>query len=199
MSRGNRVVGFDLVFDNLVDLKDHPNLSCFPADITNDAAIPAAAGDAGVLVHCAALVHKRSSDLSRENYFRINHLGTRNVLGGLNPSRLKKIIFLSTVSVYGTIPPGTEPDESSPTRPDDFYGESKLAAEEEIRIFSGKHGISHTILRLSPVYGRSFLLNIHKRIYLPGQRCFYRLGEGNQKLSLCSVNNLVEVICTGVA
>jgi nucleoside-diphosphate-sugar epimerase len=195
---GNRVIGLDLAFNNLGDLKDDPNLSYFAADISDAAAIPADAGDAGTLVHCAALVHKRSTDLSRENYFRINHLGTRNVLRHIGPARLKKIIFLSTVSVYGNIPPGIEPDENMKPGPDDFYGESKLAAEEEIRSFAARHNIPYIILRLSPVYGRSFLLNLHKRIYLPGHHCFYRVGGGNQKLSLCSVNNVVDVISAGL-
>ena len=195
---GNRVIGLDVVFNNLIDLKDDANLSCFPVDITKDDAMPAVAGDAGAVVHCAALVHKRSTDLSRENYFRINHLGTRNVLRHLDPDRLEKIIFLSTVSVYGNIQPGLEPEENMKPGPDDFYGESKLAAEEEIRSFAERHNIPYIILRLSPVYGRSFLLNLYKRIYLPGHHCFYRVGGGNQKLSLCSVNNVVDVISAGL-
>jgi nucleoside-diphosphate-sugar epimerase len=198
LRKGNRVIGFDLAFNNLVDLKDNPSLSCFTADITNDAAVSAASGDAEIFIHCAALVHKKSTDLSQQNYFRVNQLGTRNVLRHVNPTRLKRIIFLSTVSVYGNIPPGTEPDENTSPHPDDFYGESKLAAEDEIRVFSTKSSVPHTILRLSPVYGRSFLLNIYKRIYLPGHRCFYRIGGGYQKLSLCSVNNVVDIIEMGL-
>jgi len=198
LRKGNRVIGLDLVFNNLADVKNDKNLACFFADITALAEVPAEFKDAGVLIHCAALVHKKSTDLSRENYFRINHLGTKNMLEHVDPSRLKLIIFLSTVSVYGNISAGVEPDESMVPDPDDFYGESKLAAEKEIHSFSAQHNIPYMVLRLSPVYGRSFLLNIHKRVYLPGHHCFYRIGRGDQKLSLCSINNVIEVIGTGL-
>lgn len=198
LSEGNKIIGMDVVFHNIIDLKDDPNVMCIAADITDTAAIPPAVKDAEIVVHCAALVHKRSRDLSRGNYFRTNQLGTKNILENLDPARVKRIIFLSTVSVYGNTVAGMEPDENAVPAPDDFYGESKLAAEEEIRSFSTRHRIPYTILRLSPVYGRSFLLNIHKRIYLPGHHCFYRIGRGTQKLSLCSVNNLLDVIKRGL-
>ena len=198
LREGNRIIGSDLVFNNLTKVKNEPHLICSPANITEPSTFPAEFKDARVLIHCAALVHKRSTDLSRENYFRINHFGTRNILAGVDPARLKMIIFLSTVSVYGNVPPGMQPDENMVLNPDDFYGESKIAAEEEIRIFSERHSIPYMILRLSPVYGKSFRLNIDKRIYLPGHHCFYRIGRGSQKLSLCSVNNVIHVIKTAL-
>lgn len=191
--KGKRIIGLDMYSDNITDLKDNADFQFSSEDIASDAAMPGIR-QADVMIHCAALVHKRSSDLSRKNYFRINHFGTRNILKNVDPGKLKQIIYLSTVSVYGNPSDGSIPDEELAPNPDDFYGESKLAAEDEIRTFSIKHEIPHTILRLAPVYGKSFLLNIHKRIYLPGRRAFYRLGKGNQRLSLCSVNNIVDVI-----
>ena len=70
--------------------------------------------------------------------------------------RLKQIVFLSTVSVYGDISDNIVPDEEKPTNPKDFYSESKLAAENEIRKFSDKYNILHTIFILVPVYGDFF-------------------------------------------
>ena len=86
------------------------------------------------------------------------------------------------------------PDEDTPANPEDFYGESKLAAESEIRKFSEKYKIPYTIFRLVPVYGDLFLLNLNKRMYLPGKMAFYKIGSGNQRLSIVSVNNVVDVI-----
>jgi UDP-glucose 4-epimerase len=193
---GKRIIGTDLTLDNYSEIKNEKHFAHYAANIAEPSTLPIEFRDAGILIHCAALVHKRSTDLSRANYFRINHQGTRNILAGLDAAGLKMIIFLSTVSVYGNVPPGMQPDENTIPNPDDFYGESKIAAEEEIRIFSEKHSIPYIILRLSPVYGKSFLLNINKRIYVPGHYCFYRIGKGSQKLSLCSVNNVVHVIRT---
>lgn len=143
-------------------------------------------------------MHKRSSDLSRKNYFRVNCEGTENVLDFLDKSRLKQIIFISTVSVYGDLSNGVVPDENSRAAPEDFYGESKLAAENAVRKFSERHKIPYTIFRLTPVYGDLFLLNINKRIYLPGGTAFYKVGAGEQRMSLASVNNVVDVVVDSI-
>ncbi|MHB8108425.1 MAG: NAD-dependent epimerase/dehydratase family protein [Syntrophorhabdaceae bacterium] len=187
-----RVIGIDLASDTIDELKKNPDFKFFAADITGRA-FPGETREADVLIHCAALVHNRSSDLSRGNYFRINHLGTRNILESLDPAKIKQVVYLSTVSIYGNAPEGVIPDEDFHPRPDDFYGESKLAAEEEVRSYSAKHRIPYTILRLAPVYGAEFILNIRKRVYLPGGQLFYRVGNGNQRISLCSINTIMDV------
>ena len=198
LKRGDRVTGIDARSGNGFPLTDNSDLKLHTADITDSTTFPSEIREADILVHCAALVHKRSSDLSRENYFRINCGGTENVLNFLDKGRLKQIIFISTVSVYGDISNGVVPDENSRAAPKDFYGESKIAAENAIKKFSNKHKIPYTIFRASPVYGDLFLLNINKRIYLPGGTAFYKVGAGEQRLSLASVNNVVDVVVDSI-
>ncbi|MEK6795072.1 MAG: NAD(P)-dependent oxidoreductase [Spirochaetota bacterium] len=165
------------------------------ADITDRSSIPTAVEKASILIHCAALVHNRSKDLSRENYFRVNVTGTENILSCVKRS-LRRIIFLSTISVYGT--QNGALDEGAPLIPEEPYAESKIAAENAILTFSKKHAVPATIFRLAPVYGADFLLNLSKRIYLPGKRAFYRIGSGEQRVSLCSVHNAVDIIIRGI-
>ncbi|MEN6320686.1 MAG: NAD(P)-dependent oxidoreductase [Syntrophaceae bacterium] len=199
LREGNQVIGIDLDSGNIDDLIHNPNFEFRRVDITDPHSFPDEVRQADVLIHCAALVHKRSSDLSRENYFRINHTGTKNVLDSLDRKALKQILFLSTVSVYGDLSGGKMPDENTPLAPEDYYGESKVAAEKEIREFSESHKTPYTIFRLAPVYGDSFLLNIHKRVYLPGELAFYKIASGEQRLSLCSVNNIADVIISSMS
>jgi len=194
LAEHEEILGLDLHRSSIGCLGDSLNFTFFRADIANIKALPEELKEIDVLIHCAALVHKKSSDLSKENYFRVNCEGTKNILNFLDKGRLKQIVFLSTVSVYGNRFNGIPPDEDTPAKPEDFYGESKLAAENEIRKFSQKYHIPYTIFRLAPVYGDSFLLNINKRIYLPGSVAFYKVGDGEQYLSLVSVNNVVDVV-----
>jgi len=198
VQRGDRVIGIDANFRNGSLRVDNSNFQSHKADITDADTFPSDITDADILLHCAGLVHKGLSDLSRENYFRINCEGTENVLNFLDRGRLKQIIFISTVSVYGDLSKGVLPDENSRAAPEDFYGESKLAAENAIKEFSNKHKIPYTIFRASPVYGDLFLLNINKRIYLPGGMAFYKVGGGEQRLSLASVNNVVDVVTDSI-
>lgn len=198
LKRGDEVIGMDTRLDNGFALMDNTSFQLHTADTTDTTTFPPEIREAEILVHCAALVHKRSSDLSRENYFRVNCEGTENVLNFLDKGRLKQIIFISTVSVYGDLTNGVAPDENSRAAPEDFYGESKLAAENVVRKFSERHKIPHTIFRLTPVYGDLFLLNINKRIYLPGRTVFYKVGAGEQRMSLASVNNVVDVVVDSI-
>jgi len=68
-----------------------------------------------------------------------------------------------------------------------------------IKAFCSENGIDFTIFRLTPVYGKDFLRNLHKRIYLPGKIAFYKIGPGEQRLSICSVNNIIEAICESLS
>jgi nucleoside-diphosphate-sugar epimerase len=198
LGKGFGIIGIDIKGINSNSLCDNPSFEFFEADITNTKSFPDQLKEADILVHCAALVHKKSRDLTRENYFRVNCEGTKNVLNFLDKDRLKQIIFLSTISFYGSITNGIVPDENTPAAPEDFYGESKLAAENAVREFSNKYNIPYTIFRLTPVYGDFFLLNINKRIYLPRNIAFYKIGSGNQRLSLVSVNNVADVVAESI-
>ena len=175
------ILGIDLYASNIDDLQKYPNFAFYKADITKPLTFSNEFKQADILVHCAALVHRSSKDLSKENYFKVNVNGTKNILQFLDKNKLRQIIFLSTVSVYGNSVLITAPDENTSINPGDHYGESKAKAEEEIRDYSMAGGIPYTILRLTPVYGKDFLLNIKKRIYLPRQFAFYKISSGNQK------------------
>jgi len=191
---GNEIIGIDINSSNVKGLISKPNFKLFRVDITDTVSFPAEVQQVDIVIHCAALVHKRSKDLSRENYFKINCQGTKNILSFLDKKKLKQIIFLSTVTGYGSLVQEMIPDENTPLAPEDFYSESKMAAENEIREFSKNNSIPFTILRLAPVYGKKFLLNINKRVYLPKKMAFYKIASGEQRISLCSVQNVVDVI-----
>ena len=194
LNTGHKIFGLDIKDDNIQYLHRNKNFIFQNFDITKAGALPGNLLEAEILIHCAALVHKSSKDLSRANYFRVNHEGTKNILFGLRKSRLNHIIFLSTVSVYGNLAQNSIPDENTDCRPEDFYGESKVEAEKEIQLFSEHHSIPYTIFRLAPVYGINFLLNVHKRIHLPVKLAFYKIGSGKQRVSLCSILNMTQTI-----
>ena len=191
---GNEIIGIDINSSNVKGLINKPNFKLFRVDITDTVSFPAEVQQVDIVIHCAALVHKRSKDLSRENYFKINCQGTKNILSFLDKKKLKQVIFLSTVTGYGSLAQEMIPDENTPLAPEDFYSESKMAAENEIREFSKNNSIPFTILRLAPVYGKKFLLNINKRVYLPKKMAFYKIASGEQRISLCSVHNLIDII-----
>jgi len=150
------------------------------------------------LIHCAALVHKNSPDLSFNNFMKINYEGTKNIFDSVIQSKnkygLKRAIFFSTVEVYG----GEERDEiiseDDECNPISFYGQSKLAAEKYLLNLCKDYKLPIIILRLAPVYSKDFLRNVKRRVLVGKEMFFYRVGDGEQKISLCSRDNVINVV-----
>lgn len=63
---------------------------------------------------------------------------------------LEKIIFLSSMAVYGE---GRNKEEDSPLNPISFYGVSKLASENYVKLIKEHRNVSYTIFRLWNTYG----------------------------------------------
>jgi len=115
----------------------------FVGDITRPQTLSGAFTDVDTVVHLAGAV---SYSMPKEELFRINAIGTKNLLDF--SGSVKKFVLASSVSVYGEIK--GEADENYPLGPLNAYGESKIAAERFVK----QSGIPHAILRIAPVYGK---------------------------------------------
>ena len=146
--------------------------------------------DIDVIVHCAALAHNKGNDLSRERFMKVNYGVTQDLVDLSNKYlNLKKFIFLSTISVYGERMEKSvyvEGDECFPKSP---YAVAKKKSEEYIEANCKS---PYFMLRLAPVYSDTFKLNIQRRTEIRGIN--YIVGKGNNKLSLCNVKNIVDVV-----
>lgn len=150
------------------------------------------------LIHCAALVHKNSPDLSFDNFMKINFEGTKNIFDSVvenkSNSGFKGAVFFSTIEVYGGEGRDEVISEGDECRPITFYGKSKLAAEKYLVKLNKEYKLPIIILRLTPVYSEDFLRNVKIRVLAGGDRFFYRVGDGEQKISLCSRDNVIDVV-----
>ena len=150
------------------------------------------------LIHCAALVHKNSPDLSFDNFMKINFEGTKNIFdsvaGSKSNSGFGGAIFFSTIEVYGGEGRDGVISEDDECRPITFYGKSKLAAEKYLLNLNKEYKLPITILRLTPVYSKDFLRNMKRRVLMGVDKFFYRVGDGEQKISLCSRDNVIDVV-----
>jgi UDP-glucose 4-epimerase len=142
------------------------------------------------LIHLAALVHVRDAKLGFDDYSRVNYRASETLFEGAVKTGITRIIFASTVEVYGPQPDGTVVDESTRCKPDSDYGRTKLLAEEALRRIAEQSKIAHSILRFAPVYAPDFRLNLDKRIYLKPPQVGYFFGNGQSRLSLCSIRNI---------
>jgi nucleoside-diphosphate-sugar epimerase len=93
------------------------------------AALAAARPDA--VVHLAAVSFVPEAEHDRARAFRVNYLGTRNVLAAAAAEAPRaRVLLVSSSTVYGSAAPGAPPfDEASPLRPASAYARTKAAAD----------------------------------------------------------------------
>ncbi len=110
------------------------------------------------VVHAAGV----TKCLHKEDFFRVNTEGTRNLVKALTALQmpLQRFVFLSSLSIMGAIreqQPYTEITENDIPQPNTAYGKSKLEAEKVIK--KGAVGrkqedsLPYVILRPTGVYG----------------------------------------------
>lgn len=141
------------------------------------------------LVHLAAVVHVRNAQLGFVDYCRLNYYASKRLFQIAAANGTKRIVFSSTIEVYGPTPDGMTIDEGYPCRPESDYARTKLLAEAELAETSAHHGLAAATLRFAPVYAPDFRLNIDKRLYLR-PRVGYLVGWRSYSLDLCSVRNI---------
>lgn len=107
----------------------------------------------GNVAHLAAEPGVRTSwgdNFSR--HLERNVVATQRLLEALSKKSVKRFVFASSSSVYGSVNQGPVREDSRP-RPASPYGLSKLAAEELVGLYARQRGIPATILRYFTVYG----------------------------------------------
>ncbi len=102
-----------------------------------------------IVFHLAAKVTTPFADHDAHSFEQVNHWGTAEMAMAIEESDVKKVIYLSSLSVYGT---HTEPiNLNSDLNPRSFYGISKLKGEEHLKRLKDKKEVF--IIRSGNVYG----------------------------------------------
>ena len=111
-----------------------------------------AAGRFDAVVHFAAKSLVPESVTAPELYWRNNTAGSLALLESMRRHDVRTIVFSSTAATYGE--PDTVPIlESSPTRPTNPYGASKLAVDHMLTSYAQAHGFCAVSLRYFNVAG----------------------------------------------
>ncbi|YCK34621.1 NAD-dependent epimerase/dehydratase family protein [Actinomadura sp. ATCC 39365] len=157
LADGHEVVAVDDLSsgsrDNLVNAAESDRFSLHVLDVRDPAIIGLAAElRPEVICHLAAQISVRKSVADPVHDARLNVEGTASVLTAAKEGTTRKVVFASSVAVYGrpaTIPvPG-----DAPTDPRSPYAASKLSAETYLATFRALYGLEYTTLVLSNVYG----------------------------------------------
>jgi nucleoside-diphosphate-sugar epimerase len=119
----------------------------FQGDITNLKSLEKNLHSNNIVVNLIGQIKNDQSTLYQENIG-----GSINLLESCVKKKIKNIIFISTINVYGNnIKKSSK--ESDVTNPETYYATIKLLTEQLYRYYSIKYKMNITILRLSNVYG----------------------------------------------
>lgn len=194
-----------LIYDNLSRLnynlflgkrlKNFEKVNFIAGDILDSRKLQQILRGVDVVYHLAARVTTPFANTDAHFHEQVNHWGTAEVVNAVEDSEVKKFIYTSSTSVYGSSTDFLN-EESIPNAKT-FYGISKLRGEDHVKRLLKK--IDTYILRCGNVYGYSksmrfdavvnkfmFDANFNNRISIH--------GDGKQSRSFINVSLLSETL-----
>jgi len=144
-----------------------------------------------LVINCAAaLPHHKLPD---KQYWLTNVNGVENLLSNCIQSKVKKVIHLSTVGIYGeTNKQGLS--EKSKVKVNDVYSKTKLEGEKIVRDYTSK-GLKTVIIRPTIAYGPGDTRPVFFKLFrLIGKGRFVPIGKGDNYLHTIYVENLIDAI-----
>ncbi len=158
-------------------------------DLTDPDSLARAADGARFVLHCGALV---SDWATTAEILQVNVDGTRSLLAASLAAGVERFVHLSSTDVYGH--PGTAGIDESFTarRFSNWYAQSKLGAEAEVRSAEDAHGLEVVILRPATVYGPGSLDVVAEIARAIRARHMLLIGGGRAIAGLCYIENLID-------
>jgi UDP-glucose 4-epimerase len=133
------------------------------------------------IVHLAGLASAEGS--SQKEYFQINSESVRILVDWGNRKQVRKFIYSSSASVYGT---GEHWSEDSPCLGQSFYALSKIRGEQELLNFHN----NFIIFRIASVYGKDTKSYIQKLINLSRKGLLPFPKTGRMKRSFVNIEDV---------
>jgi len=184
-------------------------------DICDPAVVGRLVEGADVVFHLAAKLHipDPPPELQAE-YWRVNVEGTRNVVEQAVAAGVRRLVYVSTVTVYGPTD-GQVLDESAAPRPDSVYSRTKLEGEQ-VALAALRRSLPRAkprgsgqaqgaddkplsaVLRLATVYGPRQKGNFQRLVRALAQGRFVPVGDGRNRRTLVYVRDAVEAMLLAV-
>lgn len=148
--------------------------------------------------HFAAYAAEGLSPFIRKYNYENNLVATAQVINECIKHGVKRLIFTSTLAVYGHGNFGIF-DESQTPKPIDPYGVAKYGCEMDIQIAGEQHGLDWCIIRPHNVYGIKQniwdryrnVLGIWMYQYMNGEPMTI-FGDGEQKRAFSCIDDILE-------
>lgn len=183
---GHEVIGIDNNFETNYEIH-HKTIN---ADLALNNLEDLLPNDIELIIHCAAA--KSDFGISYDEYYKDNVIATSKLMDFAITTKVPKVIYYSTVSVYGH--DNILKDENQSLNSNTVYGDTKLGGEYEAKRWVNKSNkYKLIILRPSVIYGINNFTNMYNLINSMKNNKFFKIGQGNHIKSMVSINNLIEM------
>lgn len=151
-------VGEIIVFDRLINednlsiARQSKRVQVRQGDIYEAGAMDAAVQGADFVFHFAAMLLLPSARDPVAS-LKTNLIGTYRLLEAIGKHHIRKLVFGSSISIYGGSKDRVLMTEDYPFKGRSIYGATKIAAEQFCRVFHDTIGLRYLSLRYSSVYG----------------------------------------------
>lgn len=188
---GIEVIGLVRPASDLTFLGDNRDLALVRADLADRERLSAAMRGVSTVYHVAGL----ASDWGAwDDFERTNIEGVRNILAAARASGVRRLVHVSSVSVYG-FPGGIDLGETTPfvARPRDRYITTK-AAGDRLAMQANGYGLETVVVRPGGVYGPNDRITTGPMARALMRGRFGYVDGGRHVLAPLYVGNLVELL-----
>jgi GlcNAc-P-P-Und epimerase len=158
------------------------------ADVRDLDSLKSGIPDGAVMVNLAA---EHADDVfPRSLYDEVNVDGARNTCAAAVARNVQKIVFASSVAVYGFS--DRESVEQDPRKPFNDYGRTKALAEDVYREWQAQDPSRRTLVMIRPtvVFGEGNRGNVYNLLRQVSTRRFVMIGSGANRKSIAYVENV---------
>lgn len=146
----------------------------------------------GDIVVNLAAIH-RDDIRDKSEYTRTNVLGAENTAKVCTEKGIRKIVFTSTVAVYGFAEPDT--GEDGQINPFNEYGRTKFSAEEKLRTWRDQNEDNALlIIRPTVIFGEGNRGNVYNLLNQIASGRFVMVGNGRNKKSMAYIGNVTSFL-----
>ena len=164
-------------------------------DVRDRDRVVQAASGVDVIVNLAAAHRDDIRPLSL--YDEINIGGAESVVAAAEAAGVSRILFTSTVALYGL--DNENAAEDSEPRPFNDYGRTKLDAEQRLIAWANRNSArSLVIIRPSVVFGEGNRGNVYNLANQVATRRFLMIGDGSNRKSMSYVGNIAAFLADQV-
>lgn len=169
-------------------------IETFPVDNIKELDWRGVLARVGAVVHLAGTAHNKRA--SWDEFRRVNLDATRNLISQAVDCSVPNFIYLSSVAVYGHGTASQNIDDNTLPAPDDYNGESKLLAEQELQRITRHTDTTLTVLRVPMVYGPQAPGNFGKLAKAIRWGLPLPIANATRKRNFLAVQNLVSAFKT---